>query len=281
MSIFSTGAKGLRNAAIQSNMMIGNARDQAFNWMTQGYDEAKGALAGNRPIYDDAANRARDALNQGYSGALETTQGSREHYQPFYDTGMGALSAYNDAMGLNGAEGAARSSQAFRSTPGYQAGLNEQLDSVMRTAAARGGLSSGNTTTGMMQRASDYSDRNYQNYMGNLNTGMQQGQFGATGLTRNDQLKAKLMSGKGTALAGLEQDYGNQLAGVNTGLAGLGNDYWNSKAQLLMDTTGQQTQNLQSAATASAQANANRFGSIMGLGSSLLGLGSSWMNGKK
>jgi len=52
---------------------------------------------------------------------------------------------YNDATGVNGADGVARAASIFKSLPGYSGGLTTGIDAVNRGAAARGDLGGGNT----------------------------------------------------------------------------------------------------------------------------------------
>lgn len=59
--------------------------------------------------------------------------------------------------------------EMFRSTPGYEFGLQEQNKSIQASAAAQGGLLSGKTLKALSDRSQDYADaKGYQPYIGTL-----------------------------------------------------------------------------------------------------------------
>jgi hypothetical protein len=76
--------------------------------------------------------------------------------------------AYNDATGVNGADGLARAKATYTSIPGYSGGLNTGIDAVNRGAAARGDLGGGNTSADTIKFASDYDAQKYGNYLSAL-----------------------------------------------------------------------------------------------------------------
>jgi hypothetical protein len=106
--------------------------------------------------------------------------------------------AYNDATGVNGAEGLARAKSTFTSLPGYQEGIDMSLDQNDRRAAARGILASGNTIADTTKLATDYASQHYNDYLSALAPNL----AGATSAT----------SGGASVL--------NNQAGANLGVAG-------------------------------------------------------------
>jgi hypothetical protein len=76
--------------------------------------------------------------------------------------------AYNDATGINGAEGLTRAKGTFTSLPGYQEGINMTLDQNDRRAASRGILASGNTIADTTKLATDYASQHYNDYLSAL-----------------------------------------------------------------------------------------------------------------
>ncbi len=198
----------------------------------------------------------RDAINLGYSdlsklyetGRGDLTGAYTDALKPWTevsDMATKGASAYADALGINGAEGTARAGQAFTSTPGYQQGLNSTLDQLDRRMASRGMLASGNTMDATAQAATNYANKNYQDYVKNLNPYLQQQTAGAVG-------QSGVLTGLGS---GLNQSYMSQgTSALNRGNM-LNSNY---TAQAAADQ-------------AAANSGFNLFGNIVGLGTKLLG----------
>src|SRR5690349_1583185 len=102
---------------------------------------------------DQAAKDKIAGINTGITQANEALDRGLGTANPLYDKAYGNFStlagkfgagqdAYNDATGVNGAEGLARAKATFTSLPGYQEGINMALDQNDRRAAARGILAS-------------------------------------------------------------------------------------------------------------------------------------------
>ena len=272
MGLFSSGAGKIRRAEQTAANFLTQGRNEAQGAMSDALGQATGNLNANRPIFDTAYNTAKDAITSGYGSALAQMIGQNDYLKPFYQTGTQANSGYGDAMGFNGAEGSARASQAFRSTPGYAETLSQATDQAKREAAAMGGLASGNTVSAISSNAANLADRGWQGYMGNLQQGVNTGLSAAQGMGQNDQGMASLYVNQGNALADLAQNHGTQLAGINTGLAGLNSGYGTDLANLISGTYNQLGNNAISSASAQAQANANRTNSIIGAATGLAGL---------
>lgn len=95
---------------------------------------------------------------------------------------------YLDAVGANGQDGLTRATDIFRSTPGYQSGLDMSLDALERRAASRGMLGSGNTIADTTKLATDYSDQKYKDFVGMLAPTIApevQGATGQAGINQN------------------------------------------------------------------------------------------------
>lgn len=126
----------------------------------------------------------------------------------------------------------------FRSTPGYQFGLNEGQKNVETSAAARGGLFSGATGKALQRFGNDYADQQgYRPYMNSLaslagigqTASAQSGQWGQqTGFNMGQNL---LNAGQNRA-SGLLASGASNNAGL-TALAGGFNDWWGSRDKSL------------------------------------------------
>ena len=273
MSIFS--AKNARKAQMATAQILGQAQDQAFGILDQAQQQGMDYLNQNTGVYNTGYQNAYGQINAGYGAANPYYQNAQSYYDPYYQSGNQALSAYQDAMGFNGAEGSARASQAFRATPGYQFALEQGQDAINRTAATRGMASSGNTAVELAKYTTGFADQNYNNYLNNLQGGMQQGMAAAQGMAGINQTMAGNAINQGNALGSLSMAHAGNLAGVNTGLSGLAQGNAATKAQMLMNVAGQNVQATQQAYNAADQANANRFSALMGglkLGGGFLGL---------
>lgn len=131
---------------------------------------------------DAADQAARDkiaAVNTGITQANSALDSGLATANPLYNKAYGDFStlsgkfgagqdAYNDATGVNGAEGLARAKQTFTSLPGYQEGIDMALNQNDRLAASRGILASGNTIADTTKLATDYANQKYNDYVSSL-----------------------------------------------------------------------------------------------------------------
>lgn len=158
---------------------------------------------------DQAAKDKIAGINTGLTQANSALDTGLATANPLYDKAYGDFSAlsgkfgkgqdaYNDATGVNGAEGLARAKSTFTSLPGYQEGINMSLDQNDRRAAARGILASGNTVADTTKLATDYASQHYNDYLSAL---------------------APNLSGVTSSTAGGAGVLNNQ-AGANLGVAG-------------------------------------------------------------
>jgi hypothetical protein len=145
--------------------------------------------------------------------------------------------AYNDATGVNGADGLTRARSTFTSLPGYQEGINMTLDQNDRRAASRGILASGNTIADTTKLATDYASQHYNDYLSALAPNL----AGATSATAGG-------AGVGTSQAGADLGVAGQRAGFNYNAA---------------TGTGQANAD---AALAPYSASSNFWGALTGLG---------------
>lgn len=132
--------------------------------------------------------------------------------------------------------------EKLRASPGYQFTLNQGLEGVDRSAAAKGLLGSGSAIKQATGYATGLSDQNYQQYVDNLKTAAG---FGAAG---------------SAAQAGVATQKGGQIAS-------LGNNQGANQASLY----GQQGSALSQIYAGQAAANAQTTSSLFGLAGSVLG----------
>lgn len=206
---------GASKKAAKANMaMLSGLKTEGMNYIDQGQQQSQGYLNEAKGLYGDLTG-----------------------------TAQGNLGYYKDALGLNGAQGSADALSRFQTGPGYDFTLNQGLDALNRTAAARGQLNSGNTNIDTLRYATGLADNTWQSYLNNLQGYDQQqnnnmltgiaGQAGALGGLSNltqggvDQrlnLASEIVNGQMGANNQLAQAR-NQGASAGLSLLGLGLGY--------------------------------------------------------
>lgn len=105
-------------------------------------------------------------------------------YSPYTQAGNSSLSMLLNGLGLNGAEGSTAFTNAYRATPGYQAGLDSGTKAAITGANAGGILNSGRTMKTLQRFGQDYEDQKSGDYLTRL-MGLQGQGLQATGAQAN------------------------------------------------------------------------------------------------
>jgi hypothetical protein len=107
---------------------------------------AIGSIAGGF-IGNKSAKRAAQAQEQAAAAAAQRTregqQQATQYLEPVYDQGMDARRYQLGALGLPGGVGREEFDRAFQESPGYQFQMDQGVQALDRSAAARGMLNSG------------------------------------------------------------------------------------------------------------------------------------------
>jgi hypothetical protein len=195
----------------------------------------------------DAANQNKQLLGTMGSqigGLIDTGTNKQAGYLndslDLASLGPNAKGILGDAYGLNGPDGAARATAAFQTGPGYSFLRDQGDQAVMRNRSALGGLQSGGTEMDLMKFGTGLADQTYQQWLGNLNTGIDR-QMGAQGnladlygqdtgkriglasdigsgtMAANNQAAAGREAGQGSLL-----DLFSNVAGIAGSFAGMG-----------------------------------------------------------
>lgn len=183
-----------------------------------------------------AARAQENAANQ----ASQLEQGmynqTRQDLAPYMDAGTNALSAYQKMLGIGpGGTGATSpilqmlgigpngqptgggiNPATFQSSPGYQFQLQQGMDAVTNSNAARGGLG-GNALKALQQYGSGLANQSWNQYLQNANTGWNTltsnvGGLANTGATVAQNL-GRFSMGLGGALGENAMEVGNAQAG--------------------------------------------------------------------
>jgi hypothetical protein len=107
-------------------------------------------------------------LDTGYNTASGLYDKARVPFADLYAKGSRGYDTFQDATGVNGAEGIGRAGSLYRSLPGYSAGRDMGIDDLERRAAARGQLGGGNTSADTIKFASDYDSTKYKDFLSGL-----------------------------------------------------------------------------------------------------------------
>lgn len=162
------------------------------------------------------ANEYRNARNVGMgmlaNNADETRGlygGVTDIYKGIQQQGQPSLDLYKDSIGLGGQVGQTRALNAFQQGPGYQFAQQQGEQGLMRNAAARGMLASGNTSADLMKFNQGLANQEYGNWQNRLGGLGQMYMQGATG-----------QAGAQAGLAGALAQNTNAGVGMQLGAAG-------------------------------------------------------------
>lgn len=160
------------------------------------------------------ASAAREAAvmqaamqQRGLDFQREVFDTNQANIRPFINIGSSALGQVGSFYGLDGTTPLGQASlDRFRQSPDYQFAQQEGMRGLENSAAARGGLLSGNFLRGAQQFGQGLATQNLQNYLGRLLNMGQMGQnaaVGAGGLAQQGANSiSNLYSGMGQTMAG-------------------------------------------------------------------------------
>lgn len=178
---------------------------------------------------EKAVKRAAAANRQEAKNAYSETQTIQ---QPFYDTGVSALSQYGDALGLNGQGAQQGFYDSYVASPDVQFRLGQGIKAIDNSYAARsGGTPSGGLLKALTNYGTGVATQDLSNYLARLagvaGSGqtaaneLQSARYGSAGLTTN----ANTTEGNAIANASLAQ--GSILGNLINGGLGLAGQIWN------------------------------------------------------
>lgn len=192
-----------------------------------GWIAAAANIAGSLIGANQTASAAQDAANATAAATDRATALQSKMYkegvqrqQPFYQAGVNALGQYVQGIQPGGALTRGFTMADYQADPGYAFRLSEGLKGLDQTAAARGGLLSGNALRGAQQYGQNLASQEYQNAY-NRYTGEQTTQRNVlAGLAGQGQTTANQIGNSGAAYG---QYVGNAMMnqGSNQANAGL------------------------------------------------------------
>ena len=186
--------------------MIGAAIGSAIGGLAQ-------ASAANK-----AANAQQDAAQQQMAFNQQVYNDQRTAFQPYQQAGTNALGAYNYLLGL----GPKPTGYAgFQNSPGYQFQFDQGQKAIDGSAAARGGVFSGNTIKAQQQFGTGLAQQDFYNYLGQL-SGIAGMGTNAAGMTAT--AGGNFGASQGNALASIGNAQAAGAIGVGNAInSGIGN----------------------------------------------------------
>ena len=177
---------------------------------------AKKAAAENSARLQANQTAGTSALQTGQAGSLGALSNAGGMVQPLAQKYGGATTLGLDALGVNGAAGNTRATDAFHAGPGYQYAVDQSLDQTRRAAARDGSLAGGNTLAALSDRAGNMANQEYGSWVDRLR-GFTSPELAATGASAGfEAAKAPVYANTANSIAGLGTNTTTGLNDQNT-----------------------------------------------------------------
>lgn len=232
-------------AAIVGGAVVGGvASNMAASQSSGAIRDASSASTGEQQREFDLAYQAQAPYRQVGASALNqlaTLYGLPQAQPSGPSTGGGYYGGGNDFSGMRGGGRMQRPGvtvdqtgnvvggqpagrpdySAFYNTPDYQFARDQGLQAIQNSAAARGGLFSGNAGRGIVDYASGVASQNYNNYTNRLAALAGIGQTSATNtgnqaIVTGQSIGANMLAAGNARASGIQQGY----AGINNAIQG-------------------------------------------------------------
>lgn len=179
-------------------------------------DSAKKAAEENKRLLDANQATGTATLRGGETNAIGALDTSAGLYGDLAKKYGGATSLALDALGVNGADGNTRATDAFHAGPGYQWGVDQSLDAINRKAAALGISAGGNTLAALSDRAGNMADQEYGSWLDRLNGYVSPELSATNGQAGAIASKAPVYTGTAQNIASLGTNTTNGVTNQNT-----------------------------------------------------------------
>jgi hypothetical protein len=173
-----------------------------------------------------AANTQAQAATEAARVQKQMFDTTQANLQPWMQGGGNALTALQQALGIGPGGGGSVNPSGFQQSPGYQWQMDQGLTAVENSAAAKGGLSGGNTLKALQSYGTGLANQDWYNYLGQLGGLSASGQNAAANLggiaTTTGQGIGNSLITAGNAQAGGIAGSTNALTGAINNLGGIG-----------------------------------------------------------
>ena len=187
--------------------------------------DASNAAAADTYAKQQKAGKTLRAAGDNYASGM---QGLSQLFNPYVSAGGDALNMYRAGLGLDGGQGSADFTAAYRNLPGYQSALETGQNSAIAGLNASGRLNSGGALKALTQYGQNFEDQQSGAYLDRLAglSGMGQQATGQQVSTAGQGLQGQL-GAYTSAYGGDMQSAGTigqgQIAGANAQQGALGN----------------------------------------------------------
>lgn len=177
---------------------------------------AKKAAEENSRLLQANKVEGTNTLNQGQTSSLASLDKAGGMYAPLSQKYGQGTNLYLDSLGVNGAGGNTRATEAFQAGPGYQYRVDQALDQTNRAAAATGSLQGGNTLAALSDRAGNMANQEYGGWQDRL-AGLIAPEFQAVGGQAGAEAgKVPVYQGTANSIANLGTNTTNGVTQQNT-----------------------------------------------------------------
>jgi hypothetical protein len=177
---------------------------------------AKEAAEKNSALFQQNKVQGEQALYSGRDQSLQSLTNAGGFYSPLASKYGAGSNLYLDSLGVNGAGGNTRATDAFKAGPGYDWRVSQALDQTNRAAAATGGLQGGNTLAALSDRAGNMASQEFGGWQDRL-AGLIAPEFQAVGGQAGAEAgKAPVHMGTANSIANLGTNTTNGITNQNT-----------------------------------------------------------------
>jgi hypothetical protein len=177
-----------------------------FDTMFEGGAQ-KQAAAANMLALNNYNVQGNQDLTAAFGPSLAALQPAVSNYANIQQMFSPGVSMMSNALGLNGPGGVSTAQNAFTTSPGYQAGIDQGLQGIARLHSLSGMGQSGNTDIDALKFAQNSQNQQWQNWIQNLQ-----------GYTNPMLTAAAGGAGAGTNIANLWQGNAANQIGLLSGL---------------------------------------------------------------
>jgi len=182
----------------------GRAQTKYFEKNIEAANKVTDAGIGDLDAALAAALGALDTGQQTATGALSA------NLDPYANAGRGALETLMAAFGLGGPQGNANALSQFQTGPGYGFAMDQGVQALDRSAAARGGLYSGAQGKALTGFGQGLANQEWGNWLSQLSGVAGSGQNAATNIAQGTgNILSNFAQNKANALLGTGENKGN------------------------------------------------------------------------
>jgi hypothetical protein len=179
-------------------------------------DSAGEAAHQNRLLLAQNKREGTETLRGGETNSLASLDKAGSYYAPLSAKYGAGTNLYLDSLGVNGAGGNTRATDAFKAGPGYDWRVSQALDQTNRAAAATGSLAGGNTLAALSDRAGNMASQEYGGWQDRLAGLISPEMAAVSGQAGAEAGKVPVYQGTANSIANLGTSTANGVASQNT-----------------------------------------------------------------